>query len=65
MRELLRAEEAAARLRLSRSQVYLMVRRGDLPSVRFGERAVRIPASELEEWLRRNTRVPADPDRAG
>lgn len=37
-------------LRLSRAQVYLMLRRGDLPTVRVG-RAVLVPASAVRQLL--------------
>ena len=48
---LLRCEEAAKRLGLGRSQVYLMAARRELPTVRIG-RAIRIPAEALREWVR-------------
>jgi excisionase family DNA binding protein len=47
--------EAAAYLSISRSSIYQMLNRGDLPTVRIG-RAVRIPTSALEEWVDRRVR---------
>ncbi len=49
---LLRAEEVAERFRVSRAWVYELAKRGELPSVRFGHRAVRFPAEQVEVWLR-------------
>ena len=49
---LLRCSEAAERLGLGRAKVYLMAASGELPSVRIGNRAVRIPAQALEDWVR-------------
>jgi excisionase family DNA binding protein len=48
MSDLLTVAAVAARLSLSRDQVYAMVARRELPSVRFG-RAVRIPEEGLED----------------
>ncbi|MHB8648472.1 MAG: helix-turn-helix domain-containing protein [Thermomicrobiales bacterium] len=52
---LLRVEEAAAMLRLSRSQVYGMILAGDLPCVRIG-RSVRVPSAPLADYVRKMTR---------
>ena len=49
---LLKCEEAAKRLSMGRAKVYLMVARGELPCIRIGNRAVRIPAQALEDWVR-------------
>jgi excisionase family DNA binding protein len=49
-RELLRVEEAARVLALSRSKLFLMIAAGELPVVRFG-RALRIPRRQLERWI--------------
>lgn len=48
--ELLRIEEAARVLSLSRSKVFMMIAAGELPVLRFG-RAVRISRRQLEEWI--------------
>jgi putative molybdopterin biosynthesis protein len=49
--ELLRIEDAARVLKLSRTTVYDLLRRGELRIVRVG-RAVRIPRSEIERFAR-------------
>lgn len=51
MTDLLRVPEAAEPQPLDRPQVYAMAQRGELPAVRFGRWAVRIPADQLEAWL--------------
>jgi excisionase family DNA binding protein len=50
----LRAREVAARLGLSADQIYAMIARGELPSVRVG-RAVRVPEDALARWLAART----------
>jgi excisionase family DNA binding protein len=47
---LLRVEEVARMLGLARSTIYLLIERGELPSVRIG-RAVRVHSARLESWL--------------
>ena len=47
---LLRVEEAARRLGLSRSKTYQMVARGELPSVSIG-RSRRVRDTDLERWV--------------
>jgi excisionase family DNA binding protein len=60
-RELLRAEEAGIVLGISRSKVFEMLRRGELPVVRLG-RSVRIPRKPLAAWIEARTEAPcADP----
>jgi excisionase family DNA binding protein len=49
--ELLTVPEAARVLKLSRSQVYLLCQRREIPTITIG-RSVRVPLRELEEWLR-------------
>ena len=51
---LLRADEVGKVLGLGRSKVYELMNGGALPVVRVG-RAVRVPASALEEWVRDQT----------
>jgi excisionase family DNA binding protein len=57
-RLLLRADEVARRLSLSRAQIYLMMASGELPTLRQG-RAVRVPARALEQWVEQGTRAAA------
>ncbi len=47
---LLKAEDAARLLKLSRSKVYGMLQRGELPCVKIG-RSVRVPEDALSTWL--------------
>lgn len=49
---LLRAEEGARLVSLSRSKFFQMMQRGEVPGViRFG-RSVRVSRSALEQWIR-------------
>lgn len=52
MREpaLLRVEEAARRIGLSRSKTYALVLAGELPSVSIG-RSRRVRTADLERWI--------------
>ena len=61
---LLRPEEAAVVLRLSRSKVYEMVTAGVLPSVRMGS-TIRIPADALRQWVEQHTSLPRGPSLPG
>ena len=54
---LVRVEEAARMLSLSRSTIYEMMDCGELPSVRRGG-ARRIPLAALQAWVERQT-IPA------
>lgn len=42
--------EAARLLGIGRNAAYDLIRRGELPHVRFG-RTIRVPRSALEPWL--------------
>jgi len=46
--------EAAALLRLSDSTIRRRVESGDISGYRFGERAIRIPASELRAFVQKS-----------
>ena len=48
---LLRIDEVADRLAISRATIYRLIRRGAIPTVHIGS-SVRIPAAELDRWLR-------------
>ena len=50
----LKAHEAAAVLRISKSKVYELARTDSFPSIRIGNRVV-IPRDKLIEWM--NTQV--------
>ena len=51
---LMRAEEVARTLGLSRSKIYQMMSGGALPTVRVG-RAVRVPKAALRNWVAHHT----------
>lgn len=53
-RLLLREHEVTAMLAISRSQLYALAKRGEIPCVRIG-RCVRFPAAELQEWVQQRT----------
>ena len=48
---LLKGGEVAEILKVSRSFVYLLMKRGDIPTVRIGN-AVRVRAKDLERYIR-------------
>ena len=55
---LLTRPEVETRCRIARSTIYRLMRAGEFPSpVRVGPRAVRWPASEIEEWLNARPRA--------
>jgi len=51
---LLKAEEVAERLNVSRSFVYSLMKTGQLPTVQIGG-SVRVHPRDLEEYIDRNT----------
>ena len=55
MERLLKASEVVALTGIPRTSVYKMAATGELPSVRYGARAVRIPQSALERWIAERT----------
>jgi excisionase family DNA binding protein len=50
-RQLLTADDVADILRVRRSFVYALARRGEPPTVRIGERYVRFRAAAPETWI--------------
>lgn len=48
--QLLTIDDVAAQTKLSRTAIYRLVKRGELPVIRFGQ-AVRFPADALETYL--------------
>jgi excisionase family DNA binding protein len=48
---LLTADDVAVILRVPRSLIYALVRRGELPAIRIGERYVRFREEAIERWL--------------
>ncbi len=57
---LLTVPETARLLRISRNLAYELVARGELPAVRLG-RVIRIPRSELDDWLEKSAARPGRP----
>ena len=56
MSNLLKAEEVAERLNVSRSFAYSLMKSGQLPSVHLG-RSVRVNPRDLEKYIELNTTV--------
>lgn len=50
---LLTADDVAVILRVPRSLIYALARRGELPAIRIGERYVRFRGEAIERWLER------------
>jgi excisionase family DNA binding protein len=50
---LLTADDVAEVLGVPRTFVYALARRGDIPTVRVGERYVRFRTQALQEWIER------------
>jgi excisionase family DNA binding protein len=57
--ELLRVAEASRLMSLSRTKVYEMAEKGEIPVVRIGS-AVRIPRKKLLRWIEERTVSPKD-----
>jgi excisionase family DNA binding protein len=51
---LLRIEDVARQLQISRSMAYLLIQRRQLPAIRLG-RSVRVPQDALVKWVRQET----------
>jgi len=51
--KLLKVKEVAEKLQVSRSLAYQMIRRGELPSIRFGS-AVRVQQSDLDVFIKQS-----------
>jgi excisionase family DNA binding protein len=52
---MLRAEQVARELNISRTSAYRLMSSGKIRSVRVGERAIRTDWESLEDYKRRNT----------
>lgn len=52
---LLTVPEAAKYLRLSKSQLYLLIQKRKIPYVRLTEKRIVIRESELQKWIEKNT----------
>ena len=51
---LLKGNDVAERLNVSRSQAFSMMRNGEIPTVRFGNRCVRVRSEDLEAFISLN-----------
>jgi excisionase family DNA binding protein len=51
MHQWLKVPEVAELLQLPRTRAYELIRRGELPAVRVGERSIRVHRGELERFL--------------
>ena len=60
---LLTVPEVADLTRISVAQLYLMLRRGELPCVKVG-RVYRVPRAALERWIADQLEASADRSRA-
>lgn len=58
---LLTAADVAVVLGVPRSLVYALVRRGDLPAIRVGDRYVRFRAEAIERWIERRDALEGSP----
>ncbi len=52
----LTVEETATRLGIGRSLAYMMIQRGEIPSVKLGKLR-RVPVAALDEWLREQSSI--------
>ena len=52
--EMLTVAEAAEKMSISKSQLYKMIQRGEIPVVEVGSRKL-IPRRKLREWIDENT----------
>ena len=57
---LLRPAEVADFLKISRAQIYTMLKRGQIPSVRIGN-VVRVKLTDLEQFILENTMTKSEP----
>ena len=50
--------EIAAALHIPRSAIYLLIRTGELPAIRFSETGLLVLEEDLNDFLRRRRTVP-------
>ena len=50
METIMTVPQVAEYLQISKSKIYLMIKRGEIPYIRIGKN-VRVLESDLEEWL--------------
>lgn len=51
--QVLRVQEAADILKVSRSTIFRMVEAGELPALHFGGKTIRIRAKDLQDFINR------------
>lgn len=56
-RDWLRVPEAADLLGIPLSRCYELIKRGDLPAARIGQRSIRVNRRELERFLLEDSRI--------
>jgi len=49
--KMLNGKELAAALHISKTLAYQLLSNGDLPSIRFGKKAVRVKEEDLLRWI--------------
>jgi excisionase family DNA binding protein len=53
----MKVPEAAEHFRVSRSRMYELIQRGELPAVRIGARSIRVNVRDVERFLAENRRI--------
>lgn len=56
----LKVEEMAQVLGISRKLAYQLVRQDDFPAVRVGKKRIVIPTTKLKEWINKKAQDPLD-----
>ena len=59
---LLKPQEAADQLRVSRAKTYELISSGQIPSIKVGS-SLRVPADALREWIQRQVTERAEANR--
>jgi len=54
--KLLKSQEVAEKLGVSKSYVYQLISNGELPVVRLGEKAIRIRPEDLDRFLEKSSK---------
>jgi len=57
--QLLPVSKVTALLNLPRARVYELIRQGEIPALRVGEKSVRVPRGALQEWIARHQKKKA------
>jgi len=58
--DILKADEAAELLRVSKQRIYELARTNKIPTIRIGERQFRFSRQALERWLENGGNVKRD-----